>query len=410
MWWWLYLPATLLLSRIVSLTEGASVPRLAVPACAAAVSVGLFLLRRRPWRQRAALLIAGTLGLFAIALASVGPSLTCGAVALTTLLWTAMFFGRGPLIAMTLVSAAAYWTVAGLIIQGVIPPPGAELYAFGTVAPWLRLFVYSSLVIPPLTASVQVLVVSFEHAFERERRARMEERRQRDELDRASQELEVAQQREIAAALASGLAHDMRNSLHVIGMNAEYLLPRVDDEHREMVQHLKQAADQTQQILRDLVEFAGNRPDEAPEADVQAVCARVEQLVRRVLPAGITVQVECGDVGRVPMRPGRLVQALVNLVLNAKDALPGGGAIMLRARATDAAGIEIAVSDGGIGMSRETVRRVFEPYFTTKAAGRGTGLGLFMVQRAVLEADGSVAVHSVLGSGTTFTLTLPRLR
>jgi signal transduction histidine kinase len=408
-WWWIYFPATLLISRAMWFRVGLQLPPELIPGVAIVVALALISARHRGWRVRASILIVGAIGLFTLALASAGPTMTVGVLAMTVLLWTAMFFGRRSLIAMSFLLAGLYWAVALSMVRGLVPHPGPEMNALGTLPPWVRIFIYSALVIPPITATVQVLVITFEHAFARERRAREEERRQRDELQRATHELEVAQQRELAGTLASGLAHDMRNSLHVIGLNAEYLLPRVEESHREMVLHLKQAADQSQQILRDLVEFAGKHRDESPVADVRAVTTRVTQLVGRILPSHTTLEVVCEADGNVAMRPGRLAQALVNLVLNARDATPEGGVIALRVHAPDASTLVIAVADGGIGMSDATRARLFDPYFTTKPAGKGTGLGLFMVQRAVRDADGTIAVQSAVGQGTTFTITLPRV-
>ncbi|MBK7401045.1 MAG: response regulator [Myxococcales bacterium] len=201
------------------------------------------------------------------------------------------------------------------------------------------------------------------------------------------------------------MAHDLNNSLAVVLCNAESLRAQEDD-HGRLLSDLINAARSAEETTRQLT-FLGRKDTEAGKSCVPSMV--VEQLVRsvqRLLPPGILLQVRGESTRSVALSGARLEQVLLNLVLNARDAMPSGGAVRLSIEDRGEQ-LVLAVTDDGVGMSDEVRDRVFEPFFTTKEPGRGIGLGLSMVHGLVTEVGGTVEVASAPGKGTTFTLCLP---
>jgi len=231
------------------------------------------------------------------------------------------------------------------------------------------------------------------------------------------------------ARLAGGLGHDFNNLLNVIAGEAMVLadddLP--PDERAVAIASLEEAAGRAAAVTRQLLAFSRRQLVSPTRVAPMAELARLERMLRRSLPA--TISIELGGDARSAMiiDAGQLGQAVLNLALNARDAMPAGGALRLRARDVqldggDPAGagpghvssphrpgayVAIDVEDTGAGMDDATLAHLFEPFFTTKAAGRGTGLGLSMVHGIVHQHGGFVEVASRVGRGTTFTLFVP---
>jgi PAS domain S-box-containing protein len=234
-----------------------------------------------------------------------------------------------------------------------------------------------------------------------------------------------AQRTEAVALLAGGIAHDFSNLITVIGASADLALEGMSEAHpvRETVLEIKHAADRARALTRQLLTF-GRRDVARPRVvDVNHVVREADRMLRRLI--GDRHQLRATLEPSEPlvfMDPGQLEQLLVNLVVNARDAMPDGGTIHVsttacleapggvRCHADLAPGdyVGISVSDHGIGMDDEVKSRIFEPFFTTKDVGRGTGLGLSTVLTIVKSADGQVFVDTTPGSGTTFTVCLPR--
>jgi signal transduction histidine kinase len=252
------------------------------------------------------------------------------------------------------------------------------------------------------------------------RRKRAEE----ELVDRQSQLLQ-AQKMEAVGTLAGGIAHDFNNQLTVMLGNARYAEARLGDDPnlREAMVDLTHSAEHCAQLTRSLLAFSRRSALSPASLDVAAIISKTEELIQPLIPSSIEIDVSFGrSVGPASADPNQLQQVLVNLVVNARDAMPDGGKIAIatanrRVSGDDATRIglpcpgdyvEIAVRDDGTGMDEETCRRVFEPFFTTKAPGHGTGLGLAAAYGIMQESGGAIALESELGRGTTVRLLLPR--
>ena len=237
-------------------------------------------------------------------------------------------------------------------------------------------------------------------------------------------QLWTSQKIEAMGSLASGIAHDFNNTLQVVAGFAGLALTRLERSHpaRAQVEKCHRAALRGIQLTRQLLSLG--RPESAIQAvPIDAVVTSGCELARRLLPGAIVLDVSARSPdAAVLVGQGHIEQALLNLVINARDAMPHGGTITVateevtlddeqaRAAGLEAPGgyVRITVRDTGIGMDETTRRRIFEPFFTTKERGRGTGLGLSMVYGMARQAGGSVEVESQPGQGTTFVCHLPR--
>lgn len=241
------------------------------------------------------------------------------------------------------------------------------------------------------------------------------------ELRRTQEQLAQAQKMEALGQLTGGLAHDFNNMLTVILGNLAALRDRRigGDEAHEYLDPALAAASRGADLIRSLLRFARRQPLEAQASDIGALAGTVVMLLRRSLPASLSIEVESGESdARAWVDPNRLQDALVNLVLNARDAnasrivvhtevanLPFPRAMELQAR--PGRYLRVDVIDDGHGMDAATRARVFEPFFTTKRPGAGTGLGTSMVYGFVRQSGGVIELNSAPGRGTTMSMWLP---
>jgi two-component system cell cycle sensor histidine kinase/response regulator CckA len=236
-----------------------------------------------------------------------------------------------------------------------------------------------------------------------------------------------SQKMESVGQLAGGVAHDFNNLLTAINGYAEFAMADLppDSELRADLEEIVKAADRAAVLTRQLLTFARKQAIEPRIIDVNELIGGVEKLLRRLLGEGIILVTElASNLGQVKADPGQLEQVLVNMAINARDAMPQGGTLVISTRnlsheprEADAEGgdpsgssVLIMISDSGCGMDAETQQRVFEPFFTTKGPGRGTGLGLSTCYGIVKQHGGSITVASELGRGSTFTISLPSAR
>jgi PAS domain S-box-containing protein len=235
--------------------------------------------------------------------------------------------------------------------------------------------------------------------------------RTREEAERRKLEEQVRQSQKMEAVgrLAGGVAHDFNNLLTVINGCSELLLheARPGDPARELADEIRRAGEQAATLTKQLLAF-GRRQIVAPAVlDLNDVVRDVERMLRRLIGEHIVLGVQLDPKGaRVKADAGMMVQLLMNLAVNARDAMPEGGTLAVRTAATDGS-VVLTVADTGIGMDAETKARVFEPFFTTKPAGEGTGLGLATAHTIVEQAGGMIAVESEPGHGTEFRIELP---
>lgn len=228
-----------------------------------------------------------------------------------------------------------------------------------------------------------------------------------------------SQHLESIGQLTGGIAHDFNNLLSVVIAGTDLLAGSVapDDPIREVLAQVRSAADRGAALTARLLAFARQQPLDPRPVEVTQLLASLERLVRPLIGEHIALSIEVDEAGLRPVLadPGQLENALVNLCLNARDAMPEGGPLIVRARSgvldqgePDArAATVIEVVDRGVGMTSEVLDQVLEPFFTTKGPGRGTGLGLSMVYGFVQQTAGTMAIESEPGAGTTVRLVLP---
>jgi PAS domain S-box-containing protein len=218
------------------------------------------------------------------------------------------------------------------------------------------------------------------------------------------------------ARLAGGVAHDFNNLLTVILGSSEVLLRRADadDEWRDDVAAIQRAGERAAALTSQLLAIGHRRPVQSVVVDPDAVMESMRPMLVRLLGEDVELSLVAGSPpGRILADPAELERALLNMVINARDAMPGGGRIEVSTRVmgADLPGswrvVALMVSDTGAGMDPETIEHCFEPFFTTKGLARGTGLGLAAVHAMVTQAGGHITVESTVGSGTTFTLWFP---
>jgi len=249
--------------------------------------------------------------------------------------------------------------------------------------------------------------------------------RKRAEAERVRLEsrLRESQKMEAIGRLAGGVAHDFNNLLTVIGGYGELVLDYIpeDDPNREDVEEIIRAAEQAAALTRQLLTFSRQTVFEQELVDVNDVVTEMEKMLTRVIGEEVTVATKLEpDLAAVKASRAQLEQVIANLVINARDAMPDGGNIVIEtgsasvdANAQPAIGLPegryatLSVSDEGIGMDEETRARIFESFFTTKGVGEGTGLGLAMVYASIHKCGGEIWVYSEPGKGTTFKIYLP---
>jgi signal transduction histidine kinase len=247
---------------------------------------------------------------------------------------------------------------------------------------------------------------------------------QHDELEQRVQHM---QRLESMATLAGGIAHDFNNALAVVVGNLEHVeraLPADADEALESIAEMRAAATSATALARRLLRLGRQRDDDplsfAP-VPLEPIATQTSAMARRKTRHGIRVAIDVPPQMRVLGSYDELHQVLLNLCLNACDAMPDGGLLAIAARhvtlAPDAAlahqlssagdYVELRVTDTGSGMDQATLARAFEPFFTTKPRDKGTGLGLAMIHNSIRRHGGAIVVESVVGSGTTFRILLP---
>jgi signal transduction histidine kinase len=235
-----------------------------------------------------------------------------------------------------------------------------------------------------------------------------------------------AQKMEAVGQLTSGVAHDFNNLLMIVTVNLDMLLPRLDPDDslaRELVEGALAASLDGAELTRQLLTFARKQPMQALPIDLNALVTRSVGLLRRTLGQIVDIETALAEnLWPIESDPAQLEAALTNLAINARDAMPIGGRLMiatanlhLEAGSTTADGelrpgdyVMLAVADTGSGIPPDIIGRVFEPFFTTKPTGKGSGLGLSMIYGFAKQSDGHVDIQSEVDRGTTVRLYLPR--
>ncbi len=255
----------------------------------------------------------------------------------------------------------------------------------------------------------------------REREAASQHQRLQQDLDSLDMQLRHAQRLTNLARLAGGVAHDFNNLLTIINGCCQLLLNSLPEGHvlRPLVEPIEQAGARGAELTTRLLAFSRREPTATTTVNLNDIIRGVQPMLTPLL--GETVRLALNlepSVWNVRADAGELSQVLMNLVTNARDAMPNGGAVGIRTSNVDlfsggsspASGsfVEFVVRDSGCGMSEDVRARIFDPFFTTKPAGEGTGLGLATVRRIVAKCGGEIDVETAVGRGTTMRVRLPR--
>jgi two-component system cell cycle sensor histidine kinase/response regulator CckA len=236
------------------------------------------------------------------------------------------------------------------------------------------------------------------------------------------EELALSQKLQAVGRLAGGVAHDFNNILGVVQGYSEYMVEQLPptDPMRESAEEILHSAHRGSDLVRQLLSFSRKQEIEHVVLDLNGVMSNVQLLIRRLIGEDIELTVRLNpDLEKIKANSGQIEQIVLNLAVNARDAMPGGGSIaietansMLKVDDSSPAQphVMLLFQDSGSGMSPETLSHIFEPFFTTKEKGKGTGLGLSTVYGIVEQSGGQVRVESAVGHGTTFRLYFPSVK
>ena len=250
----------------------------------------------------------------------------------------------------------------------------------------------------------------------------------RDVSDRKllEKQLQQAQKMEAIGQLAGGIAHDFNNLLSVINGHCELLDEHLaaNDRSRQNCEQIKKAGERAARLTRQLLTFSRQQVLEPTVLNLNAVVVDLEKMLKRVIGEDVEFRISLDSrLGPVKADRGQVEQVLMNLVVNARDAMPNGGRLIIETSNVvledefaqqrgypQRSYVGLSVTDDGIGMDADTQARIFEPFFTTKEVGKGTGLGLSTVYGAITQSGGHIEVLSRVGEGTTFRIYLPTVK
>jgi signal transduction histidine kinase len=299
-----------------------------------------------------------------------------------------------------------------LVLRGDTKTSGVlELYqSYAPVASAVRSFVlpFAFLLLAALVlmwAALFPLVQRMVGSLQRDRSARDHAERA---LEETSEQLRQAQKMEAIGRLAGGVAHDFNNLLLAINGYSEFLAKSLTDEDQlRFAREIRSAGERATALTHQLLAFSRRQVLQPRVLDLNGTIVEFETMLRRLIGEGIRVVLELAPGLRpVEADPGQITQVLLNLAVNARDAMSGSGTLTI-ATYDEGGEVVLQVSDTGAGMDEETRSRVFDPFFTTKEVGRGTGLGLSTVYGIVTQSGGTVSVRSAPGRGAIFTVRLP---
>lgn len=289
-----------------------------------------------------------------------------------------------------------------------------------------RIARYSLIALLVIMAALVVIVLGIAHSALRRANRQLEERAnalgfayaelqyQVEEREKAEEQLRQAQKMQALGQLTGGIAHDFNNLLTVIQGSADILRrPNLPEPKRvRFAEAIVETAGRAAALTSQLLAFARRQPLQPEVLDINANIESMTELLDRTLGERIEVHTDlAGSLCAIEADPSQLEAAILNIAVNARDAMPEGGTLLIRTAWAELpkaeSAVALSISDTGEGMDAETLARVFEPFFTTKAVGKGTGLGLSQVYGFAAQSGGDARIESTPGEGTTVTLLLP---
>jgi len=373
----------------------------------------LMLLRSGRSRLSGSLFSVGIWSIGALAMVFYGPESV--ALLLLVLAIVAAGFFWSPRAANGVAVASILWFGVLVLVRagGDLPEPIA--------VPALRLWISVSVVLATTAAILQLGFWGMKHALEEARRAALDARASQSALAESERQLEEARRLEALGRLAGGVAHDFNNLLTIILSNSQAARKTNGAPHHDkLLTEIEQAGKRASKLTSQLLAFGGRQVLAAQPLDLSNVVGELEPLLRRLLPESVALELVLSeDLPPARADVSQLGQVVLNLAANARDAMPGGGKVIIQTCVFDAQSpgsplsaaarrhVALIVTDDGEGMDENTRRSVFEPFFTTKSMGRGTGLGLATVHGIVSQSDGHVWAESEPEQGSRFVVILP---
>jgi signal transduction histidine kinase len=306
---------------------------------------------------------------------------------------------------------------AATLLVGALSFPLVDIWMFGRAARSVGVEWGDSLLVLGELGLLTMLALVGYVALGRRRRALLAARREIEDR------LRYAQHMEAIGRLAGGVAHDFNNLLTAIVGYNQLALEVLDeaDQRRPLLEQVRSAAERATALTRQLLAFSRRQVLRPEHLDVNAVVRRVERILTRLIGEDIVLDMRLvPNAGPVKADAGQLETALLNLAVNARDAMPHGGTLTVTTRRIDAPGsargevgrptgpsVELIVADTGAGIDPAVLPHIFEPFFSTKERDKGTGLGLATVYGIVTQSGGTISVSSQLGQGTSFVIRLP---
>jgi signal transduction histidine kinase/ActR/RegA family two-component response regulator len=402
------------------------------PIAVAVVLVTMWVVARAPGispnlRTHLTLAVAyasGLLGLTCLGLSSEGP---LGMFGFITMMGILLGTERAKL-AIWVASVTFVLCAAGYYFH-VLPAPQAAAVDPRNPWNWLRAGTYAASVLTVVGGGAALLMSELIKALQDRTELVNRLREENKERERALSRLAETQERllhahklEAVGRLAGGIAHDFNNTLTVILSYSELMKSRLGAQHplADIADQIIQAAELGGDLTKQLLTFTRRQMVKPRTVEVQQVLKNTERALQRLVPRSIKVhRVDSGEELFINIDPTQLQQAILNLALNARDAMPEGGDLYLEANGCELESaknvpvlpgkyVALRVRDTGTGMNQETQARMFEPFYTTKEPGLGTGLGLSNVRETTEAASGFIDVQSELGAGSVLTLYFPR--
>jgi signal transduction histidine kinase/CheY-like chemotaxis protein len=396
--------------------------RLVACALMAAVAVGIPVFTGWPrGRARAWLAVWPALFITVGGYLGVGVLSGPGVCLVVTLMLAGLLLGRRAMVSLTLLSALALTGVAWAVVSGRVPPPNVQDISMTSARTWARSLGVTFMAVT-LFGGLMVAIVA---RVERSLRLARQETLRREQAERARAEAELqameSKQLEMVGRLAAGVAHDFNNNLTAIMGSAELLkleLPEQESAH-ELTSSILLASQRLAELTRQLLAYSRKARMLQSPTDMHAVIEQAVTLARRSMDPNITIVTELNATHTTVAGDAALLQsAVLNLLVNARDAMPGGGKLTVATSSIEVTRVGVRglpsgpcvileVVDTGRGIPKEQVPNIFDPFFTTKPVGKGTGLGLASVAGTVKAHGGSIEVNSDVDAGTAFRVYLP---